>query len=126
MKKDIESREDLEFLLSKFYEIAMTDEVIWHYFNKVVVLDLEEHLPRIVSFWEKVLFDKPVYFGNPMEIHKDIHKKSAFEKKHFDKWVEIFEQTTDRLFSGATAETAKAKANVIAQSLLNGLLVHTR
>lgn len=125
MNRDLETREDLELLLSDFYKTAMTDNVIGHYFTKVVILDLEEHLPRIVSFWEKILFGKPVYFENPMFVHQKLHAKSPFEKLHFDRWVEIFSLTIDRLFTGTTAEKAKSKANNIAQSLLNRLLEST-
>lgn len=125
MKRDLETRKDLEILLAEFYKTAMTDKVIGHYFTKVVILDLEEHLPRIVSFWEKILFGKPVYFGNPMFVHQKLHQISAFEKKHFERWLEIFNQTIDKLFSGTMAEKAKSKANNIAQSLLNRLLEST-
>lgn len=121
MKRDIETREDLELLLTHFYQQAMTDKVIGHYFTQVIILDLEKHLPKIVSFWEKILLGNPVYFGNPMLVHQKLHQISAFEKKHFDRWLEIFNQTIDKLFSGTTAEKAKSKANIIAESLLNRL-----
>ena len=53
--KEIESREDLELLLAEFYKIAPFDAEIGHHFNGV---DLENHLPVIVDFWEKILFSE--------------------------------------------------------------------
>lgn len=122
MLKDIESREDLEKLLTEFYSVVMTDDKIGHYFTRVAELDLETHLPIIVDFWEKVLFGKPVYFRNPMTVHHQLHEKSPFEKEHFDRWMEIFTATINHLFLGEIANKAKDKAATIARSMFSALV----
>ena len=40
--RDIETRADVEFLLSEFYKVATLDERIGHHFDD---LDLAAHLP---------------------------------------------------------------------------------
>ena len=112
--RDIETRADLEFLLAEFYKIATVDEEIGHHFAD---LDLAAHLPIIVGFWEKVLFGKPVYFGNPLIIHQKLNEKSPLKLEHFQHWFEIFNRTVDRLFTGETAENAKLRAKMVAHSL---------
>jgi hemoglobin len=112
--KDIETREDLETLLTEFYKIATTDEEIGHHFDG---LDLAAHLPIIVDFWEKVLFGKPVYFGNPLAVHQKLHEKSALKLEHFRRWFEIFSRTADKHFAGKMTENAKLRAKMIAHSL---------
>jgi hemoglobin len=112
--KDIETRGDLEKLLAEFYKIATKDEEIGHHFAD---LDLVAHLPIIVDFWEKVLFGKHVYFGNPMIVHQKLHEKFPLKMEHFQRWVEIFIQTVDAHFAGETAENAKLRAKMIAHSL---------
>lgn len=114
MKHDIENRSDLELLLTEFYKIATIDAEIGHHFAG---LDLNAHLPVIVDFWEKVLFGKPGYFGNPLFVHQRLNEKSPLELEHFRRWVEIFSRTVDRLFAGKTAEAAKLRARMIAHSL---------
>jgi len=114
MKRDIETREDLDHLLNEFYKIAPNDAEIGHHFDGV---NLEAHLPVIVDFWEKVLFGKPVYFSNPLLIHQKLHEKFPLKLEHFRRWVEIFSATVDRLFVGETAENAKLRAKMIAHSL---------
>ena len=116
MKRDIETREDLEFLLAEFYKIVHFDEEIGHHFDG---LDLESHLPIIVDFWEKVLFGKPIYFNNPLIIHQKLHEKFPLKPKHFRHWVEIFSATIDEFFAGEMAENAKSRAETIAHSLNN-------
>ncbi len=114
MKRDIETREDLVTLLTEFYTIAVTDEKIGHHFAD---LNLVSHLPVIVDFWEKVLFGKPVYFGNPLSIHLQLNQKSPLKFEHFERRFEIFSRTVDRLFTGEMAENVKLRAKIIAHSL---------
>jgi len=118
MKRDIETREDLENLLREFYAVAIQDNQIGHHFAE---LNLETHLPIIVNFWEKVLFGNPVYFGNPLAVHQTLHEKSPLLLEHFQRWIEIFDQTVDELFVGKTAENAKLRAKMIAHSLNQNL-----
>jgi hemoglobin len=112
--KDIENREDLELLLGEFYKTATRDEQIGHHFND---LDLASHLPVIVDFWEKMLFGKAVYFGNPLAVHKVLHERSPLELEHFQRWVKIFSEKVDENFVGETAENAKLRANMIGHAL---------
>lgn len=116
MQRDIETREDLEYLLNEFYKIAPNDAKIGHHFDD---LDLESHLPVIVDFWEKILFGKQVYFGNPLFVHQKLHEKFPLKLEHFCRWVEIFSATIDELFAGEMAENAKLRARMIAHSLNN-------
>ena len=112
--EDIRTRSDLEKLLYNFYEVATEDEMIGHHFDD---LDWEAHLPVFVDFWEKTLFDKPGYFGNPLSVHQEVHAKSKLTEEQFQRWLKIFRETVDRLFEGSNAENAKSKAAVIAKSL---------
>lgn len=121
MKVDIKNRDDLMRLLENFYLTAMHDEKIGFFFTKVVKLDLTAHLPVIVDFWEKVLFGKPVYYNNPLAVHQKMHAQSPLLKEHFERWVEIFSNTVDKLFAGEFADTAKMRAGIIAQSLFRRL-----
>ena len=111
---DIQNREDIVTLIDAFYKKALKDEVIGHFFTKVVQLDLEHHLPKMYDFWESTLFYKGVYKGNPMKVHVDLHTKSPIEPEHFDRWLKLFQTTVDTLFEGTIAELAKTRALSIA------------
>jgi hemoglobin len=114
MKSDIKARRDLEILLGEFYKAATKDAEIGHHFAE---LNLAAHLPVIVDFWEKILFGKPIYFGNPLLIHQKLNEKSPLTLAHFQKWFQIFSQTIDENFAGERAENAKLRAKMIAHSL---------
>jgi hemoglobin len=112
--KDIENREDITRLLEDFYRLALVDDLIGHHF---VELDLENHLPVIIDFWDKILFGRPVYFGNPLAVHKVLSDKNPITLEHFQRWVNVFEATVDSLFEGEMAANAKLRAKMIAHSL---------
>ncbi len=114
MKRDIETRGDIERLLRKFYKVAIADPEIGHHFDD---LDLESHLPVITDFWEKILFGEPVYFGNPLVVHQKLHEKFPLKSEHFTRWVEIFNQTVGMSFEGEMAQNAMSRAKMIAANL---------
>ncbi len=116
--KQLETRKDLEKLLTEFYKIAPFDAEIGHHFDDT---DLAAHLPVIVDFWEKVLFGKPIYFGNPLSVHQILNAKSPLTFSNFQRWIEIFTDTIDKFFFGEMADAAKLRATMIAQSLYRNL-----
>ncbi len=115
---DIENRSDIDKLIHEFYAKIMVDEQIGYFFTEVVKLDLDHHLPKIADFWETTLFHQAKYKGNPITPHVAMHKKSPMTKAHFDRWVEVFCQTIDELFSGTKAELAKQRAHSVATVML--------
>src|SRR5687768_9271900 len=114
MKRDIENTEDLERMLTLFYEKAFEDDMIQHFFITVVPLDLDHHLPLITDFWESVLLNKMGYRKNVMEVHLDISRKSLIKPEHLERWVSLFSGTVDQLFEGPRATLAKQRAQSIA------------
>ena len=116
--KDIESRIDIETLMTSFYEKVRQDQTIGFIFNEVVDMDWPHHIPVIVDFWETILLDNPVYKKNAMEVHYDLNKKIPLQKEHFDSWLHLFNSTVDELFEGKIASLAKTRAKGIADVML--------
>lgn len=113
-KPDIQSREEIKILVDRFYEKVLKDSTIGHFFTEVVKVDWEKHMPIMYDFWESTLLLSHTYSGNPMLAHMDLNAKSKLEKKHFDRWLEMFVETIDENFEGNTAEQAKIRAQSIA------------
>lgn len=114
MKRDIESRDDIFLLVNKFYEKLLSDRTISYIFTDVAKIDLKQHLPVLVDFWDMVLFDSGTYKKNAIEPHLALHQQSKFEKHHFDTWLKYFKTTVDELFDGEVAFIAKQRAKSIA------------
>ena len=122
MKKDIETRADIDELMNRFYARAIDDDTIGYIFTDVAKLDLERHLPIIGDFWETLLFGTGNYQKhgrNPLQIHAVLHQKSPLTTKHFRRWLEIFRETVDETFAGTRADFIKLRAEAIANRMQN-------
>lgn len=116
MKKDIESREDIERLISVFYDRMLKDMILGYIFTDIARVDLEEHIPVICDFWENVLFNKPVYKrgSEVIDVHIKLNRKIQLKKGHFRRWLYLFKSTLDELFEGLVSTRAKNRADSIA------------
>ena len=114
IKKDIETREDINRLIVQFYEQVKKDSIIGFIFNDVVIMNWEVHIPVIVDFWETILLDNPVYKKNAMEVHYDLNNKIQLQKIHFESWLTLFTGTVDELYEGNRATLVKTRAQSIA------------
>ena len=113
--RDIETPEDLHLLVDAFYGEAKKDELLGPIFHQFVD-DWKPHIQKVASFWEATLFSSGAYKGNPMAIHQKVDEtlNHSLRQVHFNRWVEIWKQTTDSMFSGSKAEMAKQRASNIA------------
>lgn len=112
--KNLESREDIELLVNSFYEKVVGDETIGFFFKDIIKVDFQKHLPKMYSFWESILFGQMTYKGNPMAVHFPINQLEAMEKKHFERWLELWRQTIEENFTGLNASMAITKSENIA------------
>lgn len=111
---DIQSRSDIELLLNSFYEKVRKDDTIGFIFNDIARVNWEHHIPIICDFWETLLLDASSYSKNAMQVHYTLNRKIPLEEKHFQRWLQLFSETVDELFSGNIATQAKSKARSIA------------
>ena len=110
MKTDIKNRKDIELLVNEFYNKVKTDVVIGYIFTEVAIVNWEKHLPRMYDFWENSIFYTGTYEGNPMELHKHLHRIMPLTTEHFAQWNKLFTTTVDELFVGEKANLAKQRA----------------
>lgn len=105
-KKEINRMEDIDLLVTSFYERAFQDPKLAPHFEG---MDFSAHKPRMIAFWAFVLLDQPGYTTNVFDKHTHL----SIDKTHFTRWVEIFHQTVDDLFEGEKANDAKLRASTI-------------
>ena len=109
--KDITSLEDIKLLVDTFYNKVQKDEFIGPIFNEKIANRWPEHLEKMYCFWQTILLEVHSYTGSPFPPHKHL----PVDKEHFDRWMEIFTETVDVLFTGAIAEEAKLRAKNMAE-----------
>lgn len=114
MMNDIETREDLEFLLREFYTSLLRDDEMRRIFIDVMNVDLDDHIHIIADFWQQVVFGTGSYRRNAMQIHVEINEHTHLTPAHFKTWLQTFEATVNRHFSGTNAARMITRALSIA------------
>jgi hemoglobin len=111
---DIESRKDIETLVTLFYQKAVADDKIGFIFTDVAKINLERHIPVICDFWETVIFQTNAYKKNAIKVHQELNAKLKLTPDHFERWLSLFTSCVDGSFIGKNAELIKIRALSIA------------
>ena len=114
-KADISTKEDVILLVNTFYDRVKQDDVIGFIFHHIIGSNWSHHLPVMYSFWETVLFGVASYTGNAVGKHLHVDRKIPLETAHYERWLSLWHQTVDDLFTGPYADSAKYKAGSIIQ-----------
>jgi hemoglobin len=122
--KDIETREDCEALVRRFYTRALDDDVIGWLFVDVAHINLKVHVPIITSFWETVLLGARSYSGGAFGPHAALHSAAGLRPGHFARWLQIWRETVDAMYAGPVADLAKAHAERVAAAFSRRLAVY--
>ncbi len=121
MKNDIENIEDIKLMVDTFYARVRKDGLLKDVFENIIQDNWDKHLEKMYRFWQTVIFNEHTYFGSPFAPHATM----PVNKIHFDRWVKIFVENMDDLFSGEKAEETKKRAISMAQ-LFNSKLEYYR
>jgi hemoglobin len=112
---DIQTEDDIEALVHTFYDKVRADDVLSPVFNEVIKGNWDEHLKTMCNFWGTLLLYTRKYMSDPMSKHLPL----PLERKHFERWLKLFDETVNGLFEGKTADEAKRRAANIARLMQN-------
>ena len=108
---DIITEADVELLVNTFYDKVRRDDILARVFNPVIKDNWAVHLKRMTDFWSTILLYTRKYKDDPLPKHLPL----PVEKEHFDRWLQLFDETISELFEGPTAGNARKRANSIAR-----------
>lgn len=109
--REIISLDDIKKLVNAFYEKVRRNDLIGPIFEERIHDRWPQHLEKMYTFWQTVLLDEHTYFGSPFPPHANL----PVSHQHFEKWLEIFTETVDELFTGEIANEAKWRAAKMAE-----------
>jgi len=101
--------ENIETLVQKFYEKAMLDKDIGHFFilelgDDLTNEDWVDHISRLVDFWGTIFLEERLYNSDPYGPHFTI---IGLEKEHFTRWMKLFNETADEIYIPVIAQKFK-------------------
>ncbi|MBO4227109.1 group III truncated hemoglobin [Bradyrhizobium neotropicale] len=106
----------IEHLVHGFYAKVRADAVLGPVFE-ARIRDWGPHLSQMCAFWSSVALMTGRYHGTPMAKHLPL----PVDAGHFDRWLELFEQTAQELCPPEAAAHFIERAQRIAASLELGI-----
>ena len=107
---------DVELLVRRFYQAVIPDPLLGPIFEGFGV-DWSEHIPKLVDFWAGRLLGVAGYDGNPVGAHQPVFERCPFGDAELARWIELWEETVDELFTGEVAELAKQRARIAGDAI---------
>ena len=121
MRHDGMTEESLRQLVNAFYAKVRRDPLIGPVFEAAIA-DWPEHLDKLQSFWSSVMLTSGRYKGRPLPAH--IKHADAISAASFERWLAIWQETTDEMLDPRSAAALQEKAGRIAESLSLGISFH--
>ncbi len=106
----------IERLVRTFYARVRADALLGPIFDARIV-EWEPHLERMCAFWSAVALMSGRYHGQPMERHLPL----PIDAQHFDRWLDLFEQSAGEVCPASAAGHLIERARRIAESLELGI-----
>lgn len=110
-KNDILTIEDIKLLVDTFYGKVREDKLIGPIFDERIQDRWPHHLAKMYTFWQTILLGDHTYYGTPFPPHAQL----PVEREHFQRWLSLFSETLDELFSGEKAKEALWRADKMAE-----------
>ena len=110
-RHDIVTETDVALLVNTFYTKVRQDELLFPVFDRVIKNNWDAHLQKMMDFWSTLLLYTRKFSGDPLTKHLPL----PLEKAHFDRWLQLFNETVNELFEGPIADNAPKRAYSIAR-----------
>lgn len=116
-------RGNIEKLVRDFYEKVLEDELLSPFFIRALGDDLKndkwyEHLHTLDNFWLSLLTGEGRYMGDPLMPHMFL---GSLEERHFERWLQLFRETLDRLYIPTVAIKIYGRAKALSTRFINDL-----
>ena len=89
------SEEMIRELVHTFYGRVRDDDLLGPIFEAQIGDRWALHLDKMCRFWSSVLLGTGRFLGDPIGAHLSLE---GITSAHFDRWIELFSETTDGLF----------------------------
>ncbi|KRG45389.1 preprotein translocase subunit TatC [Stenotrophomonas pictorum JCM 9942] len=107
------TEQEVEALVRRFYARVREDEVLGPIFE-ARVHDWQSHLLLLIDFWSTMLRGTSRFSGAPMPKHLAI---PGLQWSMFQRWLELFGQTTAELGNPQMKQLADAAAQRVATAI---------
>ena len=114
------TRENIKILVDRFYSKILKDELLADFFiqklgDEMITDDWQRHLKILTDFWTSITLGDSAYSGQPVKPHMQME---GLQRVTFERWLELFFETVDRLYSKEAADIFKTRSQTIANNFM--------
>jgi hemoglobin len=109
------NEQSIASLVDRFYARVREDALLGPVFNSAIGDNWPGHLATLTDFWTSILLASGRYKGNPMMAHLAIPQ---MDQQHFNRWIELWRQTTSEVFGPEISAALVAKASTMGERLV--------
>ena len=114
------TRENIRIMVDRFYSKILKDELLADFFidklgDEMITDEWQTHLNLLTDFWASITLGDSAYSGQPLKPHIDME---GLKRETFERWLELFFETVDRLYAKEAADTFKTRSEMIANNFM--------
>ena len=114
------TRENIRIMVDRFYSKILKDELLADFFieklgDEMITDEWQNHLNLLTDFWASITLDDTAYSGQPIKPHM---RMKGLQRETFERWLELFFETVDRLYAKEAADTFKTHSEKIANNFM--------
>jgi len=114
------TRKNIRNMVDRFYSKILKDELLADFFieklgDEMITDEWQNHLTLLTSFWASIILNDGSYKGQPIKPH--MHMK-GLKRESFERWLELFSETVDKLYVKESADLFKTNSESIAKNFI--------
>ena len=115
--RDLSTPTDVHDLVVAFYREVVFDDLLEPVFGEVAEVDWAEHIPRLIAYWQRIIFGSVDYGGTVTATHRHLHTLEAIRPEHCERWYALWVRCVRSEWSGPNAEHAVRHAELVMAGL---------
>ncbi len=114
------TRKNIKTLVDRFYSKVLKDELLADFFiqklgDEMITDEWQRHLNLLTDFWASITLGDTAYSGQPVKPHMHM---TGLKRVTFERWLELFFATVDRLYAKEAADVFKTRSQMIADNFM--------
>ena len=114
------TRDNIRIMIDRFYSKILKDEILADFFieklgDEMISDEWQRHLDILTDFWASITLGDTAYKGQPVKPHMHME---GLQRVTFERWLEFFFETVDRLYTKEAADIFKTRSQTIANNFM--------
>ncbi len=107
-------------MVDRFYSKILKDDLLADFFierlgDEMITDEWQSHLTLLTDFWASITLGDTSYNSQPVKPHMHME---GLNREAFERWLELFFETVQKLYTEETANIFKKRSEMIANNFM--------